>query len=69
MERDVTTIMRIRKVAKDGALAALRESRPGRAKQEDDDLAAALAEISRLTETVKELSAENLLLRGKVSGP
>lgn len=63
---DRSTIVRIRQVAKDGALAALSQSKPGRrADEPDPELAAARAEIARLTEAIKELSVENVLLRGK----
>lgn len=63
---DRSTIARIRTVAKDGALAALSASKPGRRPGEEDlELAAAKAEIERLGEAVKELSIENVTLRGK----
>jgi transposase-like protein len=62
---DPTTIMRIRRVARAGALNALAQSRPGaRAAAEDAGLAAARAEIERLAETVKE-PIELVVLRGK----
>ena len=63
---DPTTVMRIRKVGREGALAALAQSRPGR---RDNDAgaaeAAARAEIERLEETVKEQAIELVALRGK----
>jgi transposase-like protein len=63
---DRSTVARIRTVAKDGALAALSASKPGRRPGEDDpELAAAKVEIERLGEAVKELSIENVALRGK----
>jgi transposase-like protein len=63
---DPTTIMRIRRVARAGALSALAQSRPGaRAAAEDAELAAARAEIARLAETVKEQAIELVVLRGK----
>jgi len=63
---DPTTIMRIRKVAKEAALAGLAASKPGvRGQAEDGVLAAARAEISRLEETVKEQAIELVALRGK----
>lgn len=64
---DVTTVMKLRKVARDGALAALAAARPGRPPKSvpAPELAAAQAEIARLGDAVKELSVENLLLRGK----
>lgn len=66
---DPTTIMRIRKVAKESALAGLAASKPGvRRDREDAELAAARAEISRLEEYVKEQAIELVLLRGKQHG-
>jgi len=64
---DPTTIMRIRRVGREGALAALAQSKPGRqnATAEDVELAAARAEIKRLEETVKEQAIELVALRGK----
>jgi len=66
---DATTIMRIRKVAKESALAGLAASKPGvRRDREDAELAAARAEIGRLEETVKEQAIELVVLRGKQHG-
>jgi transposase-like protein len=64
---DPTTIMRIRRVGREGALGALAQSKPGRrnASAEDAELAAAKAEIRRLEETVKEQAVELVALRGK----
>jgi transposase-like protein len=63
---DPTTIMRIRKVGREGALAALAQSRPGRrAQAEDAELQAARSEVARLEETVKEQAIELVALRGK----
>jgi transposase-like protein len=63
---DPTTIMRIRRVAREGALAALAQSRPGRRQDlEEAELAAARAEIARLEEAVKEQAIELVMLRGK----
>jgi transposase-like protein len=63
---DPTTIMRIRKVGREGALTALAASRPGRRQDgEDGALVAARAEIERLSETVKEQAIELVVLRGK----
>jgi transposase len=61
---DRSTIMRLRTVAKDGALAALAESQPGvqQAKRELE-LEAARAEAARLGEAVKELAV--MLIEGK----
>ena len=58
--------MRIRTVAKDGALAALAASKPGvGAKDRDYELEAAKAEIARLCETVKEMAVKLMLVEGK----
>jgi putative transposase len=65
---DPTTIMRIRRIGREGALTALSQSKPGRrdgSGVQDADLAAARAEIARLEETVKEQAIELVALRGK----
>lgn len=63
---DPTTIMRIRRVGREGALAALAQSKPGRRDGvADAELVAARAEIARLEETVKEQAIELVALRGK----
>lgn len=63
---DRTTIMRIRTVAKDGALSALAASKPGVAgHQRDVELEAAKAEVARLSETVKEMAVKLMLVEGK----
>ena len=63
---DRSTIMRLRQVAKDGALAALAESKPGVGKTPRDvELEAANAEVARLSEAVKELAVKLTLLEGK----
>jgi transposase-like protein len=65
---DPTTIMRIRRVGREGALSALAQSRPGRRDgngAQDGELVAARAEIARLEETVKEQAIELVALRGK----
>jgi transposase-like protein len=63
---DPTTIMRIRRVGREGALGALAQSRPGRRDAgQDAELAAARSEIARLEETVKEQAIELVALRGK----
>lgn len=63
---DRSTIVRIRQVAKDGALSALAASKPGAAgKARDAELAAAHAEIARLCEAVKELAVKLTLVEGK----
>ena len=67
---DRTTIMTLRKVAKDGAIAALR--RRGRAGREADraelsELARLRADNERLTATIVEQAIELAALRGKAS--
>ena len=64
---DPTTVMRIRRVGREGALGALAQSKPGRQNggAEDAELRAARAEIARLEETVKEQAIELVALRGK----
>ena len=63
---DRSTVMRVRQVAKQGALEALAASTPGgRLARADAELTAARAEIQRLGETVKEQAIELTLLRGK----
>ena len=64
---DRSTIMKLRQVAKEGALAALAASRPGvkAGDAKDPALAAAEAEIARLSEAVKEMAVKLMLLEGK----
>ncbi len=63
---DRSTIMRIKQVAKDGALAALAASKPGvKGNDRDHELDAAKAEIARLSEAVKELAVKLTLVEGK----
>jgi transposase len=63
---DRSTIMRLRQVAKDGALQALAESKPGvQQARRDLELEAARAEAARLGETVKELAVKLMLVEGK----
>jgi transposase len=63
---DRSTIMRIRQVAKEGALAALAASKPGMAgRQRDYELEAAKAEVARLSEACKELAIRLTLVEGK----
>lgn len=63
---DRSTIMRIRTVAKEGALAALSASRPGKkAQQRDWELEQARAEIARLSEALKEMAVKLTLVEGK----
>jgi transposase len=63
---DRSTIMRIKQVAKDGALAALAASKPGvQGRQRDYELEQAKAEIARLSEACKELAVRLTLVEGK----
>lgn len=63
---DRSTIMRIRTVAKEGALAALAASKPGvQARQRDYELEAARAEVARLSEAVKQMAVKLTLVEGK----
>jgi len=63
---DRSTIMRIRTVAKEGALAALAASKPGvQARERDYELELAKAEVARLSETVKEMAVKLMLVQGK----
>jgi len=63
---DRSTIMRIRTVAKEGALAALAASKPGAAtRQRDYELEAAKAENARLSEALKEMAVRLTLVEGK----
>jgi transposase-like protein len=63
---DRTTIMRVRQVAKQGALDALAASKPGvRTGGVDPELAEAKAEIARLSEALKEMGVRLMLAEGK----
>lgn len=64
---DRSTIMKLRQVAKEGALAALAASRPGvkASAGKDPELAAAEAEIARLSDALKEMAVKLMLLEGK----
>jgi hypothetical protein len=63
---DRSTIMKVRTVAKQGALDALASSRPGvRRGGPDPELAAARAEISRPSEALKEMGVRLMLAEGK----
>ncbi len=65
---DRGTIMRIRTVAKEGALEALASSRPGpRAKERDFELEAARADAARLGEALKEMAVKLMVVEGKGS--
>lgn len=64
---DRSTILRVRQVAKEGALAALAASRPGSPGRSarEVELIEANAEIARLSEAVKELAVKLTLVEGK----
>jgi transposase len=63
---DRSTIMRIRVVAKEGALAALAASKPGvQARERDYELELAKAEVARLSEALKEMAVKLMLIEGK----
>ena len=64
---DRSTIMKLRQVARQGALDALAASRPGvrAVSAADPELAAARAEIARLTEALKEMGVRLMLAEGK----
>ena len=63
---DRSTILRIRTVAKEGALAALAASKPGvTAAKRDYELDAARAEVARLSEALKEMAVKLTLVEGK----
>ena len=63
---DRSTIMRIRTVAKEGALAALAASKPGvHGRERDYELEAAKAEVARLSEALKEMAVKLTLVEGK----
>ncbi len=63
---DRSTVMKLRQVAKQGALDALAASRPG-VKQGgvDAELADARAEVARLSEALKEMGVRLMLVEGK----
>ncbi len=63
---DVSTIIKVRRLAKDAALAAFAASKPGRPRSPFEvELEAERAENARLSEAVKELAVELTLVRGK----
>jgi len=63
---DVSTVIKLRKLAKDGALSAFAASKPGRRRPTDPRVVDELeSENTRLTEAVKELAIELSLIRGK----
>lgn len=67
---DRSTVMTLRKTARDGAIAALQASRPGRPKEsraEQGEIAKLSAEVERLRGTVVEQAIELAALRGKAA--
>jgi transposase len=63
---DVSTIIKIRRLAKDACLAAFAASKPGRPRSPfEAELEIAQAENARLSEALKELAVELTLVRGK----
>ncbi len=63
---DVSTVIKIRRLAKDAALAAFAASKPGRPRSSSEaELEAERAENARLSEALKELAVELALVRGK----
>ena len=64
---DVSTVIRIRQLARDAALAAFAAAKPGGRppSPEQVELEAALAENDRLSEALKELAVELSLHRGR----
>jgi transposase len=63
---DVSVIIKLRRLAKDAALAAFAASKPGRvASPQDVEIEALRADNARLSEALKELAVELTLVRGK----
>jgi transposase len=64
---DRSTVMKLRTVARQGALDALASSKPGvrPAAGVDPELAQARAEIARLSEALKEMGVRLMLAEGK----
>ncbi len=63
---DRSTVVKLRMVAKQGALDALAASRPGvKTGGVDPELAEARAEIARLSEALKEMGVRLMLAEGK----
>lgn len=63
---DRGVIMRIRTVAKEGALEALSNSRPGaKSRARDLELESARADANRLGEALKEMAVKLMLVEGK----
>ena len=66
---DRSTIMTLRKVAKDGAIGALQASKPGRrpSAQEQSETASLKAEVTGLQVVIVEQAVELAALRAKTS--
>jgi transposase len=65
-EVDRKVVMRIRTVAKEGALEALSNARPGaKSKTRDYELESARADAVRLGEALKEMAVKLMLVEGK----
>ncbi|MGW0804753.1 hypothetical protein [Nonomuraea sp. NPDC002799] len=63
---DPSTVTRIKAVAKEGALTALSESKPGaRARERDWEVEALRADNARLAEAVKQMAVKLTLIEGK----
>jgi len=62
---DVSTIITLRRLAKDAAMAAFASAKPGRPAARDYEIEDLKAENARLSEAVKELAIELSLVRGK----
>ena len=63
---DVSVIIKLRRLAKDAALAAFAASKPGRiASPQEAQIEALRADNARLSEALKELAVELTLVRGK----
>lgn len=62
---DVSTVIKIRRLAKDASLAAFAASKPGRPRSPFEvELEAERAENARLSEALKEMAVELTLVRG-----
>jgi transposase len=67
---DRSTVMTLRKTARDGAIASLQASRPGRPKQsraETTEIARLTAEVGRLSAVIVDQAVELAALRGKAA--
>ena len=62
---DVSTIITVRKLVKDAAMAAFASTKPGRPSGRDFEIEALKAENAQLSEAIKELAIELSLIRGK----